>query len=59
MSLGTVLRNLLAGKGTHAGDAVIWAGEATIRARQNFDATSSLTNFEIKIYSCLFTKYVR
>ena len=50
MSLGTVLRNLLAGKGTHAGDAVIWTGEATIRARQNFDATSSLTNFEIKIY---------
>ena len=50
LSLGRVLRNLLAGKGACAGDAIIQAGEVTIRPRQNFDATSSLTNFEIKIY---------
>ena len=48
ISLGSVLRNLLAGKVVRVGDAIIQAGEVTIRARQNFDATSSLTNFEIK-----------
>ena len=48
ISLGSVLRNLLAGKVACVGDAIIQAGEVTIRARQNFDATSSLMNFEIK-----------
>ena len=59
MSLGSVLRNFLAGEGARAGDAIIQAGEVTIRARQNFDVTSSLTNFETKIYRCLFPKYLR
>ena len=45
--------------GACAGDAIIQVGEVTIRARQNFDATSSLTNFVINIYWCLFTKYLR